>query len=153
MVDSNLLVLAKEFAKLRNETKKILAMPIGPAGEQGPVGERGPQGPQGKDGKDGRDGQDGKNGRDGLTGPKGDKGDTGPMGQQGVQGVSVVNAEIDFDGHLRIELSNGEFIDAGELMIEKGPDGVFVAGNAWQITVSTTAPANPQLNQLWFDIS
>ena len=153
MADSNLLVLAKEFAKLRAETKKVLAMPVGPKGEDGLRGEKGDKGDKGDRGLDGKPGKDGKDGRDGATGPKGDKGDAGPMGEQGIQGVSVVNAEIDFDGHLRLELSNGEFLDAGELAVDKATGSVFVAGNAWQITVSATAPTNPQLNQLWYDIS
>jgi len=131
-------------------------MPVGPQGEQGEKGERGEQGLTGRDGvdgRDGRDGQDGKNGRDGIAGPKGDKGDPGAMGKVGPQGVSVVDAEIDIDGNLVLTLSNGNIIDAGEI-VQRGNDGsVFVSGNSWQITVSSTAPPDPQLNQLWLDIS
>jgi hypothetical protein len=156
MSETSLLVLAREFKKLRDDTRRILGMPVGPQGEQGEKGERGEQGLTGRDGvdgRDGRDGQDGKNGRDGIAGPKGDKGDPGALGKVGPQGVSVVDAEIDIDGNLVLTLSNGNIIDAGEIPVEKGQGGVFVAGNAWQITVSSTAPPNPQLNQLWLDIS
>jgi len=120
--------------------------------QKGDDGKDGPKGDQGAPGKDGKDGKDGQHGKDG---PKGDKGDTGPAGITGKQGVSVVDAEVAADDHLVIKLSNGEIIDAGELPSGKGTgnQGVFVAGNAWQITVSSTAPSNPQLNQLWLDIS
>jgi hypothetical protein len=116
-------------------------------GDKGDIGDAGPIGPTGKDGKDGKDGRS-------ITGPKGDKGDTGPVGKTGKQGVSVVDAEVAADGNLVLKLSNGNIIDAGELPKEKGNNGgVFVSGNAWQITVSSTAPTNPQLNQLWYDSS
>ena len=131
-------------------------MPVGPQGEQGEKGERGEQGLTGRDGvdgRDGRDGQDGKNGRDGVAGPKGDRGDPGALGKVGPQGVSVVDAEVAIDGNLVLTLSNGNIIDAGEI-VQRGNDrSVFVSGNSWQITVSSTAPPDPQLNQLWLDIS
>ena len=117
-------------------------------------GDKGDRGERGEPGKDGRDGKDGKDGRDGAPGPKGAKGDAGPVGKAGSQGVSVVDAEVALDGNLVLKLSNGKIIDAGEIVQQsKGGRDVFVAGNAWQITVSTEAPANPQLNQLWLDIS
>ena len=133
-------------------------MPVGPQGEQGEKGERGEQGLTGRDGvdgRDGRDGQDGKNGRDGVAGPKGDRGDPGALGKVGPQGVSVVDAEVAADDHLVLKLSDGKIIDAGELPVGRIVEqaAIHVAGNAWQITVSSTAPANPQLNQLWLDIS
>ena len=156
MSETSLLVLAREFKKLRDDTRRILGMPVGPQGDQGEKGERGEQGLTGRDGvdgRDGRDGQDGKNGRDGIAGPKGDKGDPGALGKVGPQGVSVVDAEVAIDGNLVLTLSNGNIIDAGEI-VQRGNDGsVFVSGNSWQITVSSTAPPDPQLNQLWLDIS
>lgn len=118
----------------------------GDKGDRGEQGERGPVGPKGADGKPGTDGQS-------ITGPKGAKGDTGPVGKTGARGVSVVDAEIAADDHLVLKLSDGGIIDAGELPVNKGSSDVFVAGNAWQITVSSTAPDNPQINQLWYDIS
>lgn len=120
----------------------------GDKGDRGEQGERGPVGPKGADGNNGADGQS-------ITGPKGAKGDTGPMGKDGKAGVSVIDAEVAADDHLVLKLSNGKIIDAGELPTGRSgsQNAVHVAGNAWQITVSSTAPSNPQLNQLWLDIS
>jgi len=112
--------------------------PRGPAGPKGRKGDKGPQGLQGEKGLKGDKGDKGDKGADGkqgLQGPKGSRGDQGPrgdvgprglqgpkgdkgdQGEQGVQGVSVVNAEIDFDGHLSLYLSNGEVIDAGDISV------------------------------------
>lgn len=118
--------------------------------QKGDKGDKGDSivGPAGKDGKDGKDGLPGP------AGPKGDKGDPGPVGKRGEKGVSVVDAEVALDGNLVLKLSNGNIIDAGEIVQKSNNSGsVHVAGNAWQITVSATAPANPQINQLWLDIS
>ena len=118
-------------------------------------GKDGINGKDGKDGKNGKDGRDGKDGKDGASGAKGAKGDTGAAGKNGKAGVSVVDAEVAADDHLVLKLSDGKIIDAGELPVGRTVEqaAVHVAGNAWQITVSSTAPANPQLNQLWLDIS
>jgi len=154
MSDTNLLVLAKEFAKLRKEVKGVLALPIGPQGGRGDAGESGLPGIKGERGTDGRDGRDGKDGLNGLSGVNGKSGKDGRNGKDGADGVSVVDAEIAADGNLVFKLSDGKIIDAGELPTGSGTNaGVFVSGNAAQITVSSTAPANPQLNQLWYDIS
>lgn len=113
----------------------------GEKGDRGPTGERGPIGPSGADGKS-------------ITGPKGAKGDTGSVGAAGKAGVSVVDAEVAADDHLVLKLSNGKIIDAGEMPVGRAAQAsVHVAGNAWQITVSSTAPSSPQLNDLWLDIS
>lgn len=119
----------------------------GDKGDTGPQGERGPEGKQGPAGPNGADGKS-------ITGPKGDKGDTGAVGPDGQQGVSVVDAEIAVDDHLVLKLSNGKIIDAGELSTGNPQrySSVSVSGNAWQITVSSTEPANPQLNDLWLQI-
>ncbi len=123
------------------------------AGQKLLHGKDGIDGKDGKDGKNGADGRDGKDGRDGAPGAKGAKGDTGAVGKDGKAGVSVVDAEVALDGNLVLKLSNGKIIDAGELPAVKASADVFVAGNAWQITVSSVAPSNPQINQLWYDIS
>ena len=73
----------------------------------------------GRDGIDGKDGRDGKNGKDGRDGKDGKIGPQGPKGQDGVDGldgVSVVNAHIDFDGSLIIDLSTGTAINVGEVV-------------------------------------
>jgi hypothetical protein len=76
---------------------------------EGPTGPEGNQGPKGEDGRDGKDGVDGKDGKDGLDGKDGDN---------GADGVSVVDAEVDIDGHLVLKLSDGNIIDAGEVLAE-----------------------------------
>lgn len=119
-------------------------------------GEQGDKGDPGKDGKDGRDGRDGNAGKDGKDGADGKDGLNGKAGAKGQDGVSVVGADIAPDEHLVLNLSNGNIIDAGKLPKAKaaaGKDRVHVAGNAFQVTVSATAPASPQLNDLWLDIS
>lgn len=73
----------------------------------------GQDGAPGVDGRPGRDGKDGKPGRDGKDGVDGAKGADGVAGQDG---VSVINAYLDFDNSLVIELSNGQSINAGEVL-------------------------------------
>lgn len=57
-------------------------------------------------GKDGRDGQDGESVRNGLNGRD---------GADGEDGVSIVNAYVDSDGDLIVELSNHKVINAGNV--------------------------------------
>lgn len=104
----------------------------GEKGDRGEAGIQGMQGLQGIPGKDGKDGKEGKKGKDGL---------------------SIVDAEISMDDHLVFKRSDGKILDAGELPKVGGNGSVFVSGNGYQITVSSTAPTNPVLNQLWLDIS
>lgn len=115
--------------------------------QKGDKGDKGDTGKDGLNGKPGKDGKDGPKGKDGLNGKDGKE------GADGNTGVSVVDSEVALDGHLVLTLSNGKIIDAGEIITEKVKDRVFVAGNAWQVIVSSVAPANPQINQLWYDIS
>lgn len=117
-------------------------------------GDKGDRGEKGDKGDPGRDGKDGIAGPQGLIGLKGDKGDRGEAGKAGKNGISVVDAEIAVDDHLVLKLSDGKVIDAGELPYSKSEqNSVFVSGNGYQITVSAVAPSNPQVNQLWLDIS
>jgi len=69
-------------------------------------------GPQGEKGDDGRDGVDGKNGKPGLNGKDGVD---GKDGRDGEDGVSVTDVRLDLDGHLVLELSNGDEVDAGSI--------------------------------------
>lgn len=88
-----------------------------------------------KDGKDGRDGKDGKDGKQGAIGPKGadgrngKDGKDGKDGRDGVDGVSVVNAFLDFDNSLVIELSNGKQINVGGVLSTETADKVRVVAN------------------------
>lgn len=75
--------------------------------KDGEDGVAGADGRPGRDGQDGRPGKDGKNGRDGMPGAD---------GAAGQDGVSVINAFLDFDNSLVIELSNGQQINAGEVL-------------------------------------
>ncbi len=111
--------------------------------------QKGDKGEKGDPGRDGVDGRDGVAGRDGIDGKDGKDGKAGKAGKDG---ISVVDSEIAADNHLVFKLSDGRIIDAGPLP-EADSNGVFVSGNAWQVTVSATAPSNPALNDLWYDIS
>ena len=71
----------------------------GPQGPQGPQGEQGPQGQQGPQGEQGEQGEAGTNGTDGSD------------------GVSVTNVAVTQTNHLRVTLSNGTTIDAGEIQV------------------------------------
>ena len=118
--------------------------------QKGDKGDRGEQGPAGKDGRDGRDSI-----VPGPAGPKGDKGDTGPVGAKGLQGVSVVDAEVAIDGNLVLKLSDGNIIDAGEIVQQVAKNSYFHSKQLanFQIVVSSVAPSNPSVNYLWYDIS
>ncbi len=115
--------------------------------QKGDKGDKGEKGDTGSPGEPGPIGPPGLNGLDGKQGPEGKR---GPKGEKG---VSVVDAEIDSaDNHLVLKLSDGKEIDAGELPTRKANGSIYVSGNAWQITVSDTAPVNPQINDLWLEI-
>lgn len=116
MADTNLLVLAREFKKLRAYVKEVLQMSEGPQGLQGEKGEKGDKGDKGLAGNDGKDGKDGK---DGLNGFNGTNGKDGLDGKDGQDGVSVTDAYIDFDGSLVFKLSNGNEINAGDISSEQ----------------------------------
>ena len=113
------------------------------------------RGERGRDGKDGRNGKDGLPGRDGIdgVGKPGKDGADGKQGKPGKHGVSVVDAEIAADDHLVLKLSDGEIIDAGELPKADGEKFYSQQLMNWQITVSASAPSDPSINDLWYDIS
>jgi hypothetical protein len=120
MSDSNLLILAKEFKKLRDETKKVLAIPVGPKGDKGDKGDTGERGLNGKDGRDGKDGLSGlpgANGRDGVNGKD---------GVDGVDGVGIASVEVLFDNTLLVRLTDGTEIDAGEITVGSSGNGQTV---------------------------
>lgn len=115
MADTNLLILAREFKKLRTHVQEVLKMPVGPQGLQGEKGEQGVKGDTGAPGKDGKDGKDGVNG---LNGQDGRNGADGKDGKDGLDGIGVQNAYIDFDNSLVIVLTSGQEINAGFLSQE-----------------------------------
>jgi len=104
-----LLLLAKNIGELKAKVQAIQNNPPEVHNFVGEKGEKGDNGKDGADGKDGRDGKDGLNGKDGA---------------QGEQGVSVVNANVELDGSLVLELSDGSQIDAGEVVGRDGRDGI-----------------------------
>ena len=113
------------------------------------------RGERGRDGKDGRNGKDGLPGRDGVDG-KSIVGPAGKDGKQGKHGVSVIDAEIAVDDHLVLKLSDGEIIDAGELpSVDSNKIQHIISSQLPnnQVYVSAIAPSNPQVNDLWLDIS
>ena len=116
MADTNLLLLAREFKKLRTNVTEVLQMPVGPQGLQGDKGEKGDIGSVGPAGRDGKDGKDGSKGFDGTNGKDGTN---GVDGLDGKDGISVVDARVDFDGSLVLTLSNGTEIDAGKVSSEQ----------------------------------
>jgi hypothetical protein len=98
-------------------------------------------------------GPKGDKGENGVAGAKGDKGDTGPVGKTGAKGVSVVDAEVALDGNLVIKLSDGNIIDAGEIVqqVTKSSQTFLKQLSNFQIVVSNVAPLNPNVNDLWLD--
>lgn len=141
--------IGRQFDKLAGRVESLEARQL----QKGDQGDKGEPGEPGKDGKPGIKGARGEPGKQGEKGERGEPGKKGPKGDPGADGVSIVDADIALDNHLVMKLSNGNIIDAGELPnTNNGSGGVFVSGNAWQIAVSATAPANPQLNDLWLQI-
>lgn len=106
------------------------------------------QGIQGPPGQDGKDGKDGKNGRDGINGKDGKDGVDGIDGQDG---VSVVDAKIDFDGSLVIYLSNGNEIDAGQILQPEVAKNIIISSGGSgtsQVVTDTLVSLQNQINAL-----
>ena len=87
----------------------------GPAGQQGPAGPQGPRGDQGPAGADGMQGPQGPAGPQGPMGEQGPQGEPGKRGKQGEPGISVLSVSIDEFNHLKVELTDGHILDAGEV--------------------------------------
>ena len=104
------LILAAELKRLRERVAALAAIPMpleGKEGLRGPSGASGGQGAKGTAGTDGKDGKDGEN------------------GNEGKQGVSIVDVEVDLDGTLSFELSDGSFIKTiTEVVGAKGEQGL-----------------------------
>ena len=117
----------------------------GDRGEQGIQGEKGDKGDQGEQGIQGEKGDKGDQGEQGIQGEKGDKGS---------DGVSIVNAYVDENLHLWLELSDGTKIDAGYVGVTSAPtktytvifkdyDGSELKRETVESGKSATAPAAP----------
>jgi len=141
--------------------------PTGPAGPTGPPGASGPAGPTGAastvpgptgaagaTGAQGLQGAPGPAGPQGNIGPTGAAGLTGPQGQQGVQGVAGPAGPQGAQGVQGAPGSQGAAGPTGPAGPSgpagpTGPPGTGGAGGA-SVTVSDTAPANPNSGDLWF---
>lgn len=149
-------------------------------GKDGKDGKDGVDGRNGKNGRDGRDGQDGVDGLDGITPdttliaqeaskqaieavkpliPK-----IQDIEQQIPQlGEEIRNALELLEGDERLDKSAIKGLEESlkKLDIKYTGSGAVGAeykytkyhGGASNLTVSTTAPPNPELNDLWYDIS
>ena len=147
---AKLTVISLFFAKLFEASEERIQALEARQLQKGDKGDQGAKGERGERGTDGKPGTVGPEGKQGLPGKEGKDGKDGKAGKQG---VSVVDADVDFDNVLRLKLSDGKLLEAGKINVEAGVGSVHVSGNAWQVEVSATPPANPQLNQLWLDIS
>ncbi len=137
------------FKKLEKQIRDVDLRQGGPRGPKGRKGDKGPKGDQGNQGNQGLTGNTGPQGPEGPMGPtgaRGGQGDTGAVGSQGPrgergsegvqgpqgpigeQGVSIVDAQIDFDGHLTVFLSDGREIDAGRVSTSGEGDITYIAG-------------------------
>lgn len=89
-----------------------------------------------KNGVDGEKGEKGDTGAQGIQGEKGEKGDTGERGLQGLQGPQGVKGDTGATGPQGATGPRGETGATGA----KGDSGIIV---------SSTAPSNPKVGQLW----
>lgn len=138
--DDKFLLLAKKIKSLQEQVAQ--KGDRGEQGEQGPQGLPGPAGRNGKDGLNGRDGSDGRDGVDGLN------------GKDGKDGISVIDAQVDFDGSLVIKLSDGSELDVGKVTGDSSDKGMTVLQqtSGQKVYVQSTAPDNPQPNDIWYQI-
>ena len=114
-------------------TVKAAAIKDGKDGLQGPKGEKGDTGLPGRNGLDGKDGKDGKDGNDGRD------------------GNGVIDARIDFDGSLIITLTNGQEINAGEVVPLDVAEKIKVVGNGGgtsQYVLDLIATLQAQVNAI-----
>jgi hypothetical protein len=95
--------LATSFKAFKQEVRGEVSRINAALPDKGDKGDKGPKGDKGDKGSDGRNGLDGKDGKD---------------GKDGSDGTSVVNAFVDFDGSLVLELSDGTQINAGDVSSE-----------------------------------
>lgn len=83
----------------------------------------GPQGTPGPQGDPGEPGVQGPKGDPGEQGPTGPQGEPGPKGDPGKDGRGITSVTIKDNGHLEINYTDGENVDAGKVVGENGLDG------------------------------
>jgi S1-C subfamily serine protease len=64
------------------------------------------------------------------TGAQGPIGPQGPAGSNGAAGISITSASVNSAGHLVLTLSNGQTIDAGNVVGPQGPAGTSTGSSA-----------------------
>lgn len=132
--------LKKQVITISDKTDTITKLQ-GPKGDKGDKGEQGIPGPKGVPGADGVPGAPGEAGKD---------------GEDGKDGVSVVDAKIALDNSLVITLSDGNEIDAGQILPGKG-DSVLLSQQTFpqlpRVWVQPTEPTTPQEGDVWYDTS
>lgn len=84
-------------------------------------GDKGEKGDTGKQGPKGDKGDTGPTGPAGTPGAKGATGKDGKDGKAGVDGVGIQDVEVDLDGHLKVTFTDGNEIDAGEVIALNKP--------------------------------
>ncbi len=111
-------LIRKQLAPVISNITKIAETLASLELKHGVDGKDGINGINGKDGLNGKDGKDGVQGQKGDKGQDGKQGKDGQVGKDGSVGISVVSAEVTFDNHLVLTLSDGNEIDAGQINIE-----------------------------------
>jgi len=127
----------------------------GAKGEKGDIGPEGPQGPQGE-AITGPQGPRGEQGPKGEKGDKGDKGDTGEIDKkvasdlaesisQVAQSVSFIPRSLDAQYDVSAKGMNTNELLQYQPTTQKWTGGI-------SITVNTTQPSDPKVNDLWVQI-
>lgn len=101
----------KALAALESKVSTVKAL----KGDKGEKGETGKQGPKGEKGDVGPTGPAGQQGVKGATGKD------GKDGKDGADGVGIQDVEVDLDGHLKVTFTDGNEIDAGEVIALNKP--------------------------------
>lgn len=122
------------------------AGPVGPQGEPGPKGEQGEKGEQGIQGLQGPIGLQGEPGIQGEKGEAGAQGEQGPAGEPGKDGRGITSVTIKADGHLEINYTDGENVDAGKVTGNDGLDGMSgVPARIEKTAADTTVELQPNV--------
>jgi hypothetical protein len=132
------------------------AGPVGSQGSTGPEGSRGTQGSKGQAGPTGKvgvDGTSGPQGPRGFSGSDGNAGLHGSHGRDGTDGVSIVDAQVDLDGHLTISLSDGTEIDAGLITADGDGQITYVAGSSGKNYDKQIEDLQDQIDQIVADLN
>jgi len=143
-ITSNVEMIVKALKKIESDIKQRYD-------QTGALIESIKNGADGRDGIDGKNGKDGRNGKDGPAGPRGFDGAPGRDGANGQDGISVVDAQVHFDGGLTFTLSNGQIINAGEIVNPDTAENIKVitnGGGTSQTVLDTLASLQAQISAI-----